>query len=62
MKHLTVEQIEQYVQRSGDVDELLASAEHLEDCFECRDRAALIADPGAGPVPNRTRPEGGRRR
>lgn len=39
-------EIEQYVTRSGGVDEIIAIAEHLEACFECRDRAVAIVDPG----------------
>ncbi len=39
-------EIEQYVTRSGSVDEIIAIAEHLEACFECRDRAVAIVDPG----------------
>ena len=45
-RHLTVAEIEQYVTRSGGVDEIIAIAEHLEACFECRDRAVAIVDPG----------------
>ncbi len=45
-RHLTVAEIEQYVTRSGSVDEIIAIAEHLESCFECRDRAVAIVDPG----------------
>jgi hypothetical protein len=45
-RHLTIAEIEQYVTRSGGVDEIIAFAEHLEACFECRDRAVAIVDPG----------------
>jgi hypothetical protein len=45
-RHLTLGEIEQYVTRSGGVDDIIAIAEHLEACFECRDRAVAIVDPG----------------
>jgi hypothetical protein len=45
-RHLTLDEIEQYVARSGGVDEIIAIAEHLERCFDCRDRAVAIVDPG----------------
>lgn len=45
-RHLTRSEIEQYVTRSGDVDAIIAFAEHLWACFECRDRAAAMVDPG----------------
>ncbi|MDP9360402.1 MAG: hypothetical protein M3P29_03005 [Acidobacteriota bacterium] len=45
-RHLTLDEIEQYVARSDGVDEIIAIAEHLEACFECRDRAVAIVDPG----------------
>jgi alkylhydroperoxidase family enzyme len=38
--HLTLEQIEHYVRRAGSVDEILAAAEHLEQCDDCRDLAS----------------------
>jgi len=60
--HLTREQIERYVQRSGNVDELLAVAEHLDDCFDCRDAAAAMADPGDDTMPPRSHPKPPRRR
>jgi predicted anti-sigma-YlaC factor YlaD len=60
--HLTREQIERYVARSGDVDELLAVAEHLEECFDCRDTAAALADPGDESMPARSHPKAPRRR
>ena len=50
MIHLTPEQIERYASRSGDVDEILDVAQHLEYCYECRDRAAAILDPGTGEI------------
>jgi hypothetical protein len=50
MVHLTPEQIERYASRSGDVDEILAAAQHFEVCHECRDRAAALLDPGTGEV------------
>jgi hypothetical protein len=50
MMHLTPEQIERYASRSGDVDEILAAAQHFEVCHECRDRAAALLDPGTGEV------------
>ena len=60
-EHLTLEQIERYVLRSGTVDELLDVAEHLDACDECRDRAAAVADPGNTIIP-RGRPKEPRRR
>jgi hypothetical protein len=39
-EHLTLEQIEQYVTRAGGVDQILAAAEHLESCDDCRDLAS----------------------
>lgn len=47
-EHLTQAQIERYVSRRAAVDELLASATHLETCWDCRDRAAAMVDSGAG--------------
>ena len=44
MSHLTPEQIARYASRSGDVDEILDVAQHLENCSECRDAAAAIID------------------
>ena len=41
--HLTREQIVRYVNRAGDVDEILAIAQHLDRCDDCRDAAAVIA-------------------
>jgi hypothetical protein len=52
-RHLTVAEIEQYVARAGGVDEIIASAEHLEACFQCRDRAVAIVDPGRAPQDQR---------
>jgi len=60
--HLTREQIERYAARSGDVDELLAVAEHLEDCFDCRDFAAEVVDPGRSVIPSTRSPKMPRRR
>lgn len=47
-EHLTREQIERYVARRAGVDEILATAEHLDECFDCRDRAAALVDDGSG--------------
>jgi hypothetical protein len=69
--HLTREEIELYVSRHASVDDLLAIAQHLDECFECRDRAAAVVDPGKGelshtrkivaaPPPARPRPRIGR--
>jgi len=69
--HLSQADIEQYVSRHASVDELLAIAQHLDDCFDCRDRAAALVDPGKGelshtrkviapPPPARPRPAIGR--
>jgi hypothetical protein len=49
-EHLSDAQIERYVTRRATVDELLDAAEHLDDCFECRDRAAALVDPGSGEI------------
>jgi hypothetical protein len=49
-QHLTREAIESYVARRGKVDEILAAAEHLDVCFDCRDVAAAIVDDGAGEI------------
>jgi hypothetical protein len=46
MSHLTSDQIERYASRSGDVDEILAIAQHFEICADCRDLAAALVDPG----------------
>src|SRR5205823_6120227 len=43
-EHLTPAQIRSYVERRGDADEILAIAQHLDVCFECRDRTAAIVD------------------
>lgn len=45
-EHLSDAQIERYVTRRAHVDELLEAAHHLDACFECRDRAAALVDPG----------------
>ena len=42
-EHLTREEILRYVNRSGNVDEILAIATHLDECDACRDFAAVIA-------------------
>jgi len=60
--HLTREQIERYVERTGNVDELLAVAEHLDDCFDCRDFAAEVVDPGREVIPSSRLPRTPRRR
>jgi anti-sigma factor ChrR (cupin superfamily) len=51
-EHLSKEQIDRYVARSGDADEIIAIAEHLDACFDCRDRVAAIVDPGTGERPH----------
>src|SRR5215831_13764513 len=53
MGHLTPEQIERYARRAGDVDEILAAAQHLEACPDCRDHAAALLDPGESPAISR---------
>jgi hypothetical protein len=53
-EHLTLEQIEHYVTRAGGVDQILAAAEHLESCDDCRDLAS-------GLVTLETTVEGGER-
>jgi hypothetical protein len=52
-EHLTQEQIEHYVSRRGGADEILSVAEHLDECYDCRDRMAAIVDPGTGERPHR---------
>lgn len=47
MNHLTPEQISRYVSRSAGVDEILAIAQHLDSCFDCRDKAAALVDDGS---------------
>lgn len=49
-EHLSDAQIERYVTRRANVDELLFAAEHLDHCFECRDRAAALVDSGSGSI------------
>lgn len=51
-EHLTREAIERYVARRGQVDEILAAAEHLDVCFDCRDIAAAMVDDGTGEIPH----------
>ena len=51
-QHLSREAIERYVARRGKVDEILAAAEHLEVCFDCRDIATAIVDDGTGERPH----------
>lgn len=43
-EHLTREQIVRYVNRAGGVDDILAAAQHLDQCEDCRDLAAVIAE------------------
>jgi hypothetical protein len=49
-EHLSDEQIERYVTRRANVDELLDAAQHFDACFECRDRAAALVDAGSGSI------------
>lgn len=51
-RHLTQEEIDRYVSRKAAVDEILAAAEHLDGCFDCRDRAAALVDDGSGDRPH----------
>jgi len=51
--HLSDSQIARYVERKGDADEILASAAHLDTCWECRDRTAALVDDGASDRPHR---------
>jgi hypothetical protein len=51
-RHLTGEEIERYVSRQAGVDEILAAAEHLDTCFDCRDRAAALVDDGSHDRPH----------
>jgi predicted anti-sigma-YlaC factor YlaD len=48
MEHLTREQIDRYASRRAGVDEILAIANHLDNCDDCRDRAAALIDDGTG--------------
>ena len=50
--HLSDSQISRYVERKGDADEILASAAHLDHCWECRDRTAAMVDDGAADRPH----------
>jgi hypothetical protein len=50
--HLDDSQITRYVERKGDADEILASAAHLDTCWECRDRTAALVDDGADDRPH----------
>jgi len=52
-QHLTHEQIEHYVARTGGADGILSVAEHLDECWDCRDRMAAVVDPGTGERPHR---------
>jgi len=55
-RHLSQDEIDRYVSRKAPVDEILAAAEHLDGCFDCRDRAAALVDDGSGDRPHgRTR-------
>jgi len=47
-RHLSQEEIDRYVSRKAPVDEILFAAEHLDGCFDCRDRAAALVDDGTG--------------
>lgn len=49
-EHLTREEIASYVARRGKVDEILAAAEHLDTCYDCRDVAAAMVDDGTGEI------------
>jgi hypothetical protein len=51
-RHLTQDEIDRYVNRKAPVDEILAAAEHLDGCFDCRDRAAALVDDGTGDRPH----------
>ena len=51
--HLSDSQIVRYIERKGDADEILASAAHLDTCWECRDRTAALVDDGADDRPHR---------
>jgi predicted anti-sigma-YlaC factor YlaD len=48
MEHLTREQIDRYASRRAGVDEILAIANHLDNCDQCRDLAAALIDDGSG--------------
>jgi len=47
MGHLSSAEIERYVSRTASVDEILAIAQHLDACWECRDKAAALVDDGS---------------
>jgi hypothetical protein len=55
-RHLTQDEIDRYVSRKAPVDEILFAAEHLDGCFDCRDRAAALVDDGTGDRPHGRRP------
>jgi len=46
-QHLTQAQIDGYVSRKAPVDDILLAAHHLDECADCRDRAAAIVDDGS---------------
>jgi len=51
--HLSDAQIARYVERKGDADEILDAAQHLDHCWDCRDRTAALVDDGTGDRPHR---------
>jgi hypothetical protein len=51
-QHLSDADIALYVERRGDADSILAIAQHLDHCWECRDRTAAIVDDGASDRPH----------
>ena len=51
-EHLSDADIALYVERRGDADSILAIAQHLDHCWECRDRTAAIVDDGADDRPH----------
>jgi anti-sigma factor RsiW len=50
--HLDDSQISRYIERRGDADEILNVAQHLDHCWECRDRTAAMVDDGASDRPH----------
>ena len=51
-EHLSDADIVLYVERRGDADSILAIAQHLDQCWDCRDRTAAIVDDGADDRPH----------
>jgi hypothetical protein len=46
VEHPELVQIERYVKREADVDELVFLAKHLDECWDCREKAANYSESG----------------